>query len=61
MYISRKALLLLQLLLDMDKPITNHSMADSLEISSRSVRTYMREVAKVIEKCGGLLVNKPGN
>lgn len=60
MYISKKALLLLQLLLDMDKPITNHSMADSLEISSRSVRTYMREVAKVIEKCGGLLVNKPG-
>ena len=39
MYISPKAQLLLQLLLDMDTPVTNRLLADELGISSRSVRS----------------------
>ena len=59
MYISPKAQLLLQLLLDMDTPVPNRLLAYELGISSRSVRSYMREVACVIERCGGSLINKP--
>lgn len=60
MYMSDKGRAILILLLDSSGPQTIERISDKLNMSPRSVRSYLKEVKEVLEKNGCMLINKPG-
>lgn len=60
MYVSKKAGLILEVLLNNTEPISIGRVAEQLDISARSARYYLKEVKDIVEDAGGSLSIKPG-
>jgi transcriptional antiterminator len=60
MYITEKSKLIIRQLLDNLEPVTMTQIAENLNISPRSVRSYMKEVNKILNSLGYTLIKKPG-